>query len=599
MKLVHSFHFFENSVKLEHGNIIDMQTEKITQVLTNLCRDREIFYPKIERVLNKKKSLQNYKRFFNNKNINCNICYNTKVIIVVNKANLIKAIKNNRFNDRGVFFSLLKRNLSSVNTINKDTYLEDILNKNNNLSLNIAFKYFSKDIIQVDELFFDLENQMVYFEVNDIKRNYYNIDLPNKKILFTDCNLKIHNILKENNVFADNKQNLVIYDSNRVNCKFILKTYNFENYILVNDDNVNCITYRDIVNKTILIDYQCLTFKYKGNVIASCSDFKDSPESLEIFIERYRYETKFMDREKFLDMSRVILHSLVYDNVIIFDFEVNEMRHMNNIFIKYFINNQLYFISDKFLEYNVQSFFDKLNNFFDINIPCELSSDFLTKFIKSTFIDDYSNLKKEKSILFDYSKEERVLIENTDNTNKNEKLSLPLLFPIKKMESSDIKYINNNTCAICFEKLKLSSTIKTSCNHYFCQSCISLHIKDKNKIACPLCRNELSKKSGFVQLYNKNKSLQGKIGKIFQNLSNNSMIVSMYNDNLLLLSDILQNSCSDYKNITLVNKNLINKSKEFVNNKTVLFLENSIDKHTRYLYKNSELKVLIPIKPLT
>ena len=30
----------------------------------------------------------------------------------------------------------------------------------------------------------------------------------------------------------------------------------------------------------------------------------------------------------------------------------------------------------------------------------------MNKFIKSTFIDDYSNLKKEKSILFDYSKEE-------------------------------------------------------------------------------------------------------------------------------------------------------------------------------------------------
>ena len=124
-------------------------------------------------------------------------------------------------------------------------------------------------------------------------------------------------------------------------------------------------------------------------------------------------------------------------------------------------------------------------------------------------------------------------------------------------------------------------------------------MKNKNKIACPLCRNDLDKKTGFVQLYNKNKSLQGKVGKIFQNLTNNSMIVSMYNDNLVLLSDILQNSFNDYKNITLVNKNLINQSKEFVNNKTVLFLENNIDKYTRYLYKNSELKVLVPIKQLT
>ena len=56
MKLVHSFHFFENTVKLENGNIIDLKTGKIIQVLVNLCRNREIFTPKIERVLNKKKA---------------------------------------------------------------------------------------------------------------------------------------------------------------------------------------------------------------------------------------------------------------------------------------------------------------------------------------------------------------------------------------------------------------------------------------------------------------------------------------------------------------------------------------------------------------
>jgi hypothetical protein len=599
MKLVHSFHFFENSVKLENGNIIDIKTGKIIQVLANLCRDRDIFSPKIERVLNKKKSLQNYKRFFNNKNINCNICYNTKVIIVVNNLALIKAIKNNRFNDREVFFSLLKRNLNSVNTINKDTYLDDILNKNNNLSLNISFKYFSKDIVQLDELLFDLENQRIYFDVNDITRNYFNINLQNTQILFTDSASKIYNIFMENNVLNDSLQNLVIYDSKRLNYKFLMKTYNFQNYILIDDDNVNSITYRDIINKTVIVDYQCLTLKYKGNIISNCSDFQDTPEALKVFIERYRYETQFMEREKFLDMNSVILHSLVYDNVIIFDFDLNEIRNINNIFIKYFINKQTYFISDKFLEYNVQSLFTKLDSFLDFDIPSELSNDLIVKFLKSVFIDDYSNLKREKSILFEYSKEELDLIENVSNTNKNEKISLPIMFPMKKMESSDIKYINNNTCSICFEKLKLNNPVKTSCNHYFCQSCMSIHLKNKNKIACPLCRNELDKKTGFVQLYNKNKSLQGKIGKIFQNLTNNSMIVSMYNDNLVLLSDILQNSCNDYKNITLVNKNLINQSKEFVNNKTVLFLENNIDKYTRYLYKNSELKVLVPIKQLT
>ena len=104
MKLVHSFHYFEESVKIKNGRIVDLKTGNVIQVLTNLCRDREIFTPVIEKVLSKKKSLQNYRRFFNNRKVNCNICYNTKVVIDININNLIKAIKSNNFYDRGVFF---------------------------------------------------------------------------------------------------------------------------------------------------------------------------------------------------------------------------------------------------------------------------------------------------------------------------------------------------------------------------------------------------------------------------------------------------------------------------------------------------------------
>ncbi len=55
MKLVHSFHYFEESVKIKNGRIVDLKTGNAIQVLTNLCRDREIFTPVIEKVLSKKK----------------------------------------------------------------------------------------------------------------------------------------------------------------------------------------------------------------------------------------------------------------------------------------------------------------------------------------------------------------------------------------------------------------------------------------------------------------------------------------------------------------------------------------------------------------
>ena len=87
--------------------------------------------------------------------------------------------------------------------------------------------------------------------------------------------------------------------------------------------------------------------------------------------------------------------------------------------------------------------------------------------------------------------------------------------------------------------------------------------------------------------------------KIFQNITNNSLIISNYNENLYILSKILQKYNSDYKEVTLINKKIINKSDEFIGNKTLIFLENNVDKYTKYLYKNSDIKVLVPIKELT
>ena len=73
MKLVHSYHYFENKVKLDQNKIIDTGSNSVIQVLSNFYRDKTVFNVKIERVLNKKKSLQNYKRFFRDKNINFKI----------------------------------------------------------------------------------------------------------------------------------------------------------------------------------------------------------------------------------------------------------------------------------------------------------------------------------------------------------------------------------------------------------------------------------------------------------------------------------------------------------------------------------------------
>ena len=94
-------------------------------------------------------------------------------------------------------------------------------------------------------------------------------------------------------------------------------------------------------------------------------------------------------------------------------------------------------------------------------------------------------------------------------------MSLPLLFPIKRIKGDDQKFINNNECAICLEKLKSNNTIKTSCNHYFCISCVSKQLNSENNMKCSLCRKPLSVKKDMCQLVNKPKNISGKVGKIF------------------------------------------------------------------------------------
>ena len=65
-----------------------------------------------------------------------------------------------------------------------------------------------------------------------------------------------------------------------------------------------------------------------------------------------------------------------------------------------------------------------------------------------------------------------------------------------------------------------------------------------------------------------------------------------------MVSKILKNWETEYKDISLVNKRCLN-NKEFTGVKTLLFLENNVEKYTKYLFKNSDLKVLVPIKELT
>ena len=237
MKLVHSYHFFENKVKLDQNKIIDTQSNCIIQVLSNFYRDKTVFNVKIERVLNKKKSLQNYKRFFRDKDINCNICYNTKIVIEVNEQNLLKSIKSNKFYDRSNFFSLLDRNVENVNNVNPDTCLDDIKNRNQVKNNTIDFSYLGKSIVKIGNLIYDLELERIYFNENDIKRNRFSLKVENLRIFFTDNNDLVKNEFTNLDVFNNYNQNLIIFSEQNDKLYTLIKSYGIENYIILNSDN--------------------------------------------------------------------------------------------------------------------------------------------------------------------------------------------------------------------------------------------------------------------------------------------------------------------------------------------------------------------------
>ena len=120
------------------------------------------------------------------------------------------------------------------------------------------------------------------------------------------------------------------------------------------------------------------------------------------------------------------------------------------------------------------SFLAQLGNFYNVTLNLEsISKTFINDILSQVYIDDYSTLSREKPILFKYSMTEEQIITNSNNLIKSEKRSLPLLFPIKKIQIDDQKFINNNECAICLEKLKSNNTIKIHCNHYFCISALA------------------------------------------------------------------------------------------------------------------------------
>ena len=253
--------------------------------------------------------------------------------------------------------------------------------------------------------------ERIYFSENDIKRNKFSFKIENLQLFFTD-NIDLLNInFKNRNIFNDYNQNLIIYSEKSDNLFTLIKRHGIENYVILDNNNIANITYKEIIEKSIIISYETLMEHYKFNISLNYADYDDTEESLIMFKERYIYETGFMNREKFLELRYIILHSLTFDNLIVFDFHINTQKLLNNILLKQFTFKKSVFISPFFLKYKVSSLLEKIQSFYNIDIDLNYTSrSFINNFLSQIYIDDYSTLVKEKPILFNYSKQEETLI---------------------------------------------------------------------------------------------------------------------------------------------------------------------------------------------
>ena len=50
-------------------------------------------------------------------------------------------------------------------------------------------------------------------------------------------------------------------------------------------------------------------------------------------------------------------------------------------------------------------------------------------------------------------------------------------------------------CSICLGEIQEFNNVITTCNHYYCLSCLLKHLETDNK--CPLCRDEIEKKRPY------------------------------------------------------------------------------------------------------
>lgn len=509
MKLIHSYHYLKNGKYIIENNFIKNSKGDIILGLVNIPECNNVYQVKLEKILLKKKSLMNYRKFFGYRNIDCeNIYSNFSVVVYINIELLINTfIKTNSIPSRVELFKLLSRNFNE-DKYNSMSFIQDYpsiiqLNINSVYKINKIekiSKYILKKNYKRKCCYFDLLHRTIYLDYSNIPKrelNYKNKLVYIRTIKEIDSKLK----LKEFNLCSKKKRLIICDVSNVKKWEYYLKS----NYLTIRKFNDSTLTYNDLESYSFIIlpiqllssyDYET-HFKNYINIYNYKNEntFSEYTKALNII----RYEQTLNDNYK--NKTDIIFQILDY-SIIIFD---NLYKNIPYHMIRLFNSEYKFFISKNYYKDKIRDIISIFSNFLDLTL--EETED--TSIIFSNIYRYYETESsiKERIVLLNYNEYDKKALSNIENISlyreADSKINLKDLYESICLNYSKVKYKYikdldekidyNKICPICLNDLVINNNYAnvaiTVCSHLFCYDCIINNRYVSNK--CPKCRKEL------------------------------------------------------------------------------------------------------------
>jgi hypothetical protein len=453
-----------------------------------------------------------------NNNLIVYLYVNYNKLLEIIKKNLIVPFRNELFEIIKLNSKRFKMNEKNFNEIQK--YIFNPLKNSNNVEFYPAL---SNNIIKLNNIIIDVDKQQFHLG-NKYKdycfqelNTYLMIDIPNN----------LHNLII--NYSYHNDKILIIYNSNK-DLEFLKKSKIDPNYIDINLNNYNNITYNKILNtKTIFISTKLIRSKKYWKEYMNFHSIENLDYAHDNFrncLNCYAKNNSVLYNVEFFKFDKIFFINF-FNNSNIKHTLLNFFTNKLNFKKKYFIENSfnIDFNYNYYCSINKYIFKKEIINDIGLNLKFLIDNTVFYKNIPIPGINNYIKLKPKK---YDnpYFKYNNLFLFEYILSPKNIKYSI-------KFSSNTSSKIHN--CPITYENSLDNIFIETSCNHFFSFKGLVNHLSYSNK--CPLCSKNIS---------NTELNIFGKLDHIYKlllgdiNNFNNSYIIVDNNEDSAILNNRVQ-----------------------------------------------------------